>query len=123
MKTSQRWPRAACALLGLFASASVMAVIVTPTGPASTRPQRQSTPTQASVVQGRLLASNCFQCHGTQGSGGFEKLAGMSAKEVYAELKEFASGKEHPDSIMAAHATGFTDEQMRQIAAYFASIR
>ena len=29
---------------------------------------------------GRLLASNCFQCHGTNGKpsvGGFDRLAGM----------------------------------------------
>ncbi|MFN4327429.1 MAG: c-type cytochrome [Limnobacter sp.] len=74
-------------------------------------------------VNGRLLASNCFQCHGTDGSGGFEKLRGESEAEIYSELKEFASGKEHPNSIMAAHATGFTDAQMRLIAKYFASLK
>ena len=28
---------------------------------------------------GRLLASNCFQCHGTVGTGGFEQIRGKSA--------------------------------------------
>ncbi|WP_425485618.1 c-type cytochrome, partial [Hydrogenophaga aromaticivorans] len=38
---------------------------------------------------GRLLASNCFQCHGTNGRGpGFERLAGESADEIYDELRE-----------------------------------
>ena len=39
---------------------------------------------------GRLLASNCFQCHGTdgRGDGTFERLAGKSASEIYNELRE-----------------------------------
>lgn len=74
-------------------------------------------------VNGRLLASNCFQCHGTNGTGGFERLTGESANEIYGELREFASGKEDPNGIMAAHAMGYTDEQMRAIANYFASVR
>lgn len=74
-------------------------------------------------LNGRLLASNCFQCHGTNGAGGFEKLSGKSASEIYGELKEFASGKEDADGIMAAHAMGFSDEQLKSIASYFSSIR
>ena len=35
---------------------------------------------------GRLLASNCFQCHGTNGKGpGFDKLAGKSASERWTQ--------------------------------------
>ena len=69
----------------------------------------------------RLLASNCFQCHGTNGRGpGFDKLAGRSAAEVYKELKEFQSGKEG-NGIMARHALAYTDQQLNQIAAWFAS--
>jgi cytochrome subunit of sulfide dehydrogenase len=74
-------------------------------------------------LNGRLLASNCFQCHGTNGTGGFDRLAGKSAIEIYGELKEFASGKEDADGIMAAHAMGFSDDQLRAIAAYFSGIR
>ena len=77
----------------------------------------------AASLNGRLLASNCFQCHGTDGKGGFEKLAGKSASELYGDLKEFASGKENSDGIMAAHAMGFSDEQLKSIASYFSSIR
>lgn len=75
------------------------------------------------TLNGRLLASNCFQCHGTNGSGGFERLAGNSANEIYSELKEFASGAEDADGIMAAHAMGFSDAELRAIANYFASVR
>ena len=75
----------------------------------------------ATSLAGRLLASNCFQCHGTNGSGGFEKLTGKSALEIYSELKKFSTGSEDPNGIMAAHAMGFSDVQLDAIANYFAS--
>ncbi len=67
---------------------------------------------QAQVGQaGRLLASNCFQCHGTNGKGGFDAINGKSVGEIYKKLKEFQAGKEG-DGIMAKHALGYTDAQM-----------
>jgi len=77
---------------------------------------------QTTVGQpGRLLASNCFQCHGTNGKGpGFDSLAGKSSSEIYKELKEFQSGKEG-NGIMARHAMAYTDAQMQLIANWFAS--
>ncbi|MFO1330279.1 MAG: c-type cytochrome [Rubrivivax sp.] len=72
---------------------------------------------------GRLLASNCFQCHGTNGRGpGFDKLAGKSANEIYQELLEFRSGKEG-NGIMARHANGYTDAQLRLIATWLSTQR
>ena len=77
---------------------------------------------QAQVAQtGRLLSSNCFQCHGTNGKGpGFDSLAGKSSNEIYKELKEFQSGKEG-NGIMAKHAMAYTDEQLKLISAWFAT--
>lgn len=75
------------------------------------------------ILTGRLLASNCFQCHGTNGSGGFDRLTGETSAEIYSELKEFSSGAEDSSGIMAAHAMGFTDTQLKAIANYFASLR
>jgi cytochrome c553 len=76
---------------------------------------------QAQVAQpGRLLASNCFQCHGTNGKGpGFDDIAGESTDEIYKKLKEFQSGKEG-NGIMAKHAMAYTDEQLRLISAWLA---
>lgn len=72
-------------------------------------------------LNGRLLASNCYQCHGTNGSGGFERLAGES--DMYNELQEFlAPNGEHADGIMAAHLKGYTTAQLQAIAAYFKSL-
>ena len=79
----------------------------------------QTVPT---VPNGRLLASNCFQCHGTDGRGpGFERLSGESASEIYSELKEFQARGAR--GLMGAHALGYTDAQLRAIADWFATQR
>lgn len=72
---------------------------------------------------GRLLASNCFQCHGTNGKGpGFETLAGKSASEIFRELKEMQAGKEG-NGIMTKHAFGYSDEQLQALAAWLSTQR
>lgn len=78
---------------------------------------------QTAPPAGRLLASNCFQCHGTNGNGpGFDRLAGKSASDIYHELKEFQAGKEGND-IMAKHAMGFTDAQLLSISSWLSTQR
>lgn len=69
---------------------------------------------------GRLLASNCFQCHGTdgRGDGTFEKLAGKSASDIYNDLREMKAENKRGE-IMTIHAFGYTDAQLRAIADYF----
>lgn len=64
----------------------------------------------------RLLASNCFQCHGTNGGGGFENIRGDEAGEVreYRNLGQKPANRD----IMAAHAQGYTDEQITLIVRY-----
>jgi sulfide dehydrogenase cytochrome subunit len=77
--------------------------------------------TTVSPPPGRLLASNCFQCHGTNGKGGVETLAGESSSEIYNELKEMQR-KSSPE-MMDMHARGYTDAQIRLIADYFSKQR
>lgn len=64
-------------------------------------------------TEGRLLASNCFQCHGTMGTGGFESIRGGEAQEVLEYMTKTASR-----DIMAAHAQGYTTAQLQKIIAY-----
>lgn len=64
-------------------------------------------------TSGRLLASNCFQCHGTGGAGGFDNIRGQDAAEIREYLSRPANG-----SIMAAHAQGYTSAQLNAIIAY-----
>lgn len=79
-----------------------------------------SAPVVGGNTSGRLLASNCYQCHGTNGSGGFDNIAGENESEILAYLRKFASGAEG-DGIMAAHAMGYTDAQMQAISKYLAT--
>lgn len=71
------------------------------------------TRTQPANTAGRLLASNCFQCHGTGGVGGFDNIRGKEASEVREYLTRSASS-----SIMAAHAQGYTTAQLNAIISY-----
>lgn len=78
---------------------------------------------QTTVPEGRLLASNCFQCHGTNGKGpGFERLAGKRASEIVGELNEMRAGKEG-NGIMTRHAMGYTDAQIKALANYLSTQR
>lgn len=75
------------------------------------------------VPAGRLLASNCFQCHGTNGKGpGFETLAGKSASDIYKDLLEMKRKTTEVD-IMKAHSKGYTDQQLWAIAQYLSTQR
>lgn len=71
------------------------------------------TATVAASTEGRLLASNCFQCHGTNGTGGFDSIRGGEAEEITEFLTKNASR-----DIMAAHAQGYTPAQLQKIIAY-----
>ncbi len=78
----------------------------------------QSTPStatqnQAPNINGRLLASNCFQCHATGGQGGFERIRGEAG-----EIRDYLN-KAANSGIMAAHAQGYTDAQLTAIINYF----
>ena len=74
-------------------------------------------PTSA-AEPGRLLASQCAQCHGTNGAGpGFEEIAG---KDLFNDLIDM---KHRPiEGIMDRQARGYTDEQLRQIADYLSTL-
>ena len=69
---------------------------------------------------GRLLASNCFQCHGTDGRGGFDEIAGKSPSEIVNKLKEMRA-ENKPGEIMNRHAAGYTDAQLKLIGDYLAT--
>ena len=73
---------------------------------------------------GRNLAATCANCHGTNGNAvkgaGLDSLAGVPKEKTLQKLSEFKSG-DKPASIMHQISKGYTDEQMDQIATYFAA--
>lgn len=74
------------------------------------------------VLLGRSLAATCANCHGTDGQarGEMKTLAGVPADRLLKMVGDFRSGQQ-PATIMHQIAKGYTDEQMRLIAAYFAA--
>lgn len=68
----------------------------------------------------QLLASSCASCHGTQGysSGGIPGLAGLSEQYFTEQMRQFKSG-ERSSTIMAYHASAYTDEEIKKLAEYF----
>ena len=70
----------------------------------------------------RNLAATCANCHGTNGQarGDMRVLAGMPADKLVALLADFKSGAV-PTTIMQQIAKGYSDEQIRLIAAFFAA--
>lgn len=76
----------------------------------------------AQPPDGRLLASQCGQCHGTDGHAvsGFTSLAGRNASDLYHDLLEMQTRP--VEGIMDRQARGYTPEQLWAIAQYFASL-
>ena len=101
MRTSPRTALTLLAVLGVAASTAASA---------------------ADPLAGRLLASQCAQCHGTNGNAvsGFESLAGESVNEIYNELKDMQAHTP-PEGIMDLQARGYTDEQIQLLAEFFAA--
>ncbi|MFM6985734.1 MAG: c-type cytochrome [Hydrogenophaga sp.] len=72
---------------------------------------------------GRLLASGCFQCHGTNGQNGtFNAIAGGGQLDMLNKLRDMRS-KDPRGSIMNPHARGYTSEQLACITLYFSKQR
>ncbi|GAB3186050.1 c-type cytochrome [Hydrogenophaga aquatica] len=77
---------------------------------------------QAQVSQVKVWAAACANCHGTDGRAqpGMEALAGKDKDEMVQKLLDFKSGRK-PATIMHQLSKGYTDEQLKDIAAYFAA--
>nr|WP_315488386.1 c-type cytochrome [uncultured Rhodoferax sp.] len=80
--------------------------------------------TAADPLQVRSLAASCANCHGTHGKAqpGMESLAGKPKEDLLKAMLDFKSGKK-PATIMHQLSKGYTDEQLEQLAAYFAALK
>ena len=79
--------------------------------------------TAAPTPNGRLLASQCFQCHNAKGgSTGFDSITGESISEIYNELKEMRAKATTEPEIMHSQAAIYTDAEMMEIAKYLSTL-
>ena len=77
----------------------------------------------ASVAEGKRKSANCQACHGVDGnsaSAEFPKLAGQHADYLKMALMDYKSGvRKNP--IMSGFAAPLSEQDMADLAAYFAS--
>lgn len=76
----------------------------------------------AQVDQVRVWAAACANCHGTEGRAepGMAALAGRDQAELHKILLEYKAGT-RPATLMHQVSKGYSDEQLAQIAGYFAA--
>lgn len=78
----------------------------------------------ADALQVRSMAASCSACHGTNGMAqqGMESLAGQKKEDLLKKMQDFKSGKK-PATLMHQLSTGYSDEQIDQLASYFAALK
>jgi len=84
--------------------------------------QAQTTAAAADMVLARNLAATCANCHGTNGNarGDMKPLAGMPADKLVAIMADYRAGN-LPATIMHQIVKGYTEDQIKLIAAHFAA--
>ena len=73
---------------------------------------------------GKVKAAGCVGCHGGNGQGipPNPALAGKSEDQLLQALQDFKSGK-RSNAVMKALTAGLSDQDMANLAAYFASLK
>ncbi len=109
--------------------AFTLAGLVAVAGLLSTAPARAQG-AKADVAKGQQIASQvCAACHGADGNSASPanpKLAGQHADYLYKQLANFkvkqgAKEAERANAVMAGFAAQLSDQDMRNVSAYYAS--
>jgi len=78
------------------------------------------------AAAGQAAYATCVGCHGANGEGGVgPKLAGQSAAAIKDKLHKYKAGEQvgPMTSMMAPMATGLSDADIENIAAYVATMK
>ena len=79
----------------------------------------------ANPEAGKAASATCVACHGAKGIsavGTYPNLAGQKADYLAAQLKAFR-GKSRVNPLMSGMAASLKDEDIDNLAAYFASLK
>ena len=80
----------------------------------------------SAALQTRSLAATCAACHGTEGRSATGSavvgLAGIPREVMVAQLKAFKDGS-RPATMMHQLTKGYTDQQVENLATYFAAVK
>lgn len=97
----------------------------TPRPPKTTSPKREAAGKKLFEmgVMGKGVRP-CVDCHGggAEGVAGFPRLAGLNADYVFRQLRAFRTPLRPHGVIMTNESQALTDEQLRAVAAYVASL-
>jgi cytochrome c553 len=77
------------------------------------------------AAAGKTKSGMCAACHGAAGISAipmYPNLAGQKEAYLAKQLKDFKSGA-RKDPVMAPMAAGLSDEDVANVAAYFASLK
>jgi len=76
------------------------------------------------AAAGKAKAAVCVACHGANGQGvpPNPALTGKSADELLQALQDYKSGK-RSNPVMKGLTAGLSDQDMANLAAYYASIK
>jgi cytochrome c553 len=78
----------------------------------------------ADIAAGKAKAAVCAACHGSNGISiipDYPNLAGQKVKYLQSAIKAYRDG-ERKNGIMSPMATGLTDADIANLAAYYASL-
>jgi len=92
-------------------------------GPAGLAAAADGTGVGGDPEAGKALSQTCVGCHGTDGNspqGMWPNLAGQHPAYLYQQLKHFKAGKLRYNAQMAGMVGGLSDQDMRDLAAYYA---
>ncbi|MDD3575808.1 c-type cytochrome [Halothiobacillus sp.] len=79
----------------------------------------------ADIAAGKEKAAVCIACHGANGKAAiptYPNLAGQHPQYLVDALKQYRDGGRN-NPIMVPMAKALTDEDMKNVAAYFASFK
>ncbi|GAB6141329.1 c-type cytochrome [Methylosoma difficile] len=84
----------------------------------------QNTATKTAVGEGQAKAGMCLGCHGAEGKGNGQipRLASQNADYLIAQLKNFKSGS-RKNGQMQGVAGSLSEQDMKEISAYFATLK
>ena len=74
--------------------------------------------------KGQSLSQTCAACHGPKGNspnGQWPNIAGQHAGYLYKQLMDFKKGEERANAQMTGMVSGLSKQDMRDLAAYYAS--
>jgi cytochrome c553 len=93
------------------------------TSTAEITPQLLAHPGAPSIGRGATVAMRCTMCHGERGmsEANSPNLAGQYAVVIYKQLLDFQS-KARTNAVMSPMAANLSDQEMRDLAAYYASL-